>query len=184
MARPLAFSGNPGFRLFWGEAHNAPGATATGTKWAVADGETGAEPIGDADVLPDREHVGLCRGRPGDAAQRDGPAAVDAAFTVPANSRFTVPVAAPFPATTQDGSRTYGAVIESLPVGGQPPAQIVVERAMYSNANELFGPQVRICSRPGCDSRGDPMGVRIAALMWGLVVGILSSAGAQTANEP
>ena len=49
-----------------------------------------------------------------------------------ANSRFTVSGRGGVPGDAQDGNRTYGAVIESLSVSGQPPAQIVVERAMYS----------------------------------------------------
>jgi hypothetical protein len=58
-------------------------------------------------------------------------------FLLTANSRTNVPVGAPEanggfgPAAA---NRKFGAVVESLPVAGQTgPAQIVVERAMYSN---------------------------------------------------
>ena len=42
---PGASAGSALLPIFWGEAHNAPGATLTGTKWAVADGETGVPPV-------------------------------------------------------------------------------------------------------------------------------------------
>ena len=57
-------------------------------------------------------------------------------FTVPANSRLTVDVAASFP-ETMPGPATYGgygAAVESLVTAGNPAAQIVVERAMYSHS--------------------------------------------------
>jgi hypothetical protein len=56
---------------------------------------------------------------------------------LPANSRTNVAVGAPvefggFGAVVQN--RRFGAIVESLPVAGQSgPAQIIVERAMYSN---------------------------------------------------
>ncbi len=49
-------------------------------------------------------------------------------FTLSANSRTNVNVEAEFPASA---NRRYGAVIDSL---GGTPAQLVVERAMYSNS--------------------------------------------------
>ena len=49
-------------------------------------------------------------------------------FAISANSRFNVDVAAEFPDV---GGRRFGAIVESL---GASPAQIVVERAMYSSA--------------------------------------------------
>jgi hypothetical protein len=56
-----------------------------------------------------------------------------------ASSRTNVPVGAPTDAggfgTAVVGKR-FGAVIESLPeINGGVPPQVVVERAMYSNAN-------------------------------------------------
>jgi hypothetical protein len=50
------------------------------------------------------------------------------AFPLAANSRTNVNVEAEFPASS---NRRYGAIIDSL---GASPAQLVVERAMYSNA--------------------------------------------------
>jgi hypothetical protein len=55
---------------------------------------------------------------------------------VAARSRATVAVGAPttaggFGAVVQD--RRFGMLVESVSVGGSPPADIVVERAMYSS---------------------------------------------------
>ena len=52
-------------------------------------------------------------------------------YTIPANSRFTVGVHADFP----DVTGGYGCLVESL---GDVPAEIVVERAMYSDSNGVF----------------------------------------------
>ena len=53
-------------RPFWTEAHNSAGATATGTLWALAEGEVGRA-AERRDVRPDRQHVGGRRQRPGHA---------------------------------------------------------------------------------------------------------------------
>ena len=65
-------------------------------------------------------------------------------FTVPPNSRFNVPVGAEFPAATGKG---FGAVIESL---GASPVPIVVERAMYSDADGVVW-------AAGTDALGTPI---------------------------
>ena len=44
-------------RRHWSEAHNSPGATATGTRWALAEGEAGGAAA--RDLHADREHVGV-----------------------------------------------------------------------------------------------------------------------------
>jgi hypothetical protein len=67
----------------------------------------------------------------------EGGATLTQDVVLPPNSRTNIPVGAPttvggFGAAVAD--KRFGAVIESLPVDGQAgPAQIVVERAMYSN---------------------------------------------------
>ncbi len=117
----------------WFEAHNAPGATTTGTRWGVADGEVGVLPEDTATFLLVANTAGVAASvrvtllfETGAAASQD--------FTVPANARFTIPVVtseAPPSATymrVPRGTR-FSAVVESL--GGTP---IVVERAMYWNA--------------------------------------------------
>jgi hypothetical protein len=121
------------FPIIWGEAHNSPGATVTGTKWAVADGETGE--LGDtltyvmvANTSPYTADVSVT------VLGEHGQEPIVRRYTVAANSRFTVDMWTRFPETRQEGRRTFATVVESHPVGGQAPAQIVVERAMYSDA--------------------------------------------------
>jgi hypothetical protein len=121
----------------WYEAHNSAGATTTGTKWAVGDGEVGN--------LPDDTTTFLLIANTAGAAAPvritllfETGAAISQDFSVPANARFTVPVlpteAAPGPGHMRvpRGTR-FSAVVESL--GGTP---IVVERAMYWNAAGQF----------------------------------------------
>jgi hypothetical protein len=113
---------------FWHEAHNSPGATETGTLWALADGETGGPPVSTttyyliANTSPFAGTVKVS------LLFENGEPPAERTFTVPANARLTVSVPTDFPVSA---GRGYGALIESL---GPAPAQIVVERAMYSNA--------------------------------------------------
>jgi len=109
----------------WHEAHNSPGATMTGTRWALAEGEVGGARSAQTYIL-------VANTSPTTASVRvtllfeDGTNA-SKDFSIGANSRFSVPVAAEFPASA---NRRFGALVESL---GAVPAQIVVERAAYSN---------------------------------------------------
>jgi hypothetical protein len=117
----------PGDATTWFEAHNSPGATATGTRWAVADGELGG-PAGLETYLL----LANTSATPGSATvtlyfEDDGPP-VSGTVPLPPNSRVNVAVAVAF---TAAGGRRFGAIVEST---GNPAAQIVVERAMYSNA--------------------------------------------------
>jgi hypothetical protein len=119
----------------WTEAHNAAGATETGPRWGFADGEQGGARGHETYIL-------IANTSPYGGNARvtlyleDGPPLVQHVM-LPANSRTNVAVGA---ATATGGfgpgigGKRFGAVIESLPVTGQNgPAQIVVERAMYSN---------------------------------------------------
>ncbi len=110
----------------WYEAHNSPGATSTGTRWALADGEVGGADatqtyilIANTGATAGQVRVTLCF--------EDGSSAVRT-FDVAASSRFNVDVASAFSAAA---GRRFGAVVESL---GVSPAPIVVERAMYTSA--------------------------------------------------
>jgi Tol biopolymer transport system component len=111
----------------WYEAHNSAGATATGTKWAVADGEQGAG------AEATQTYLLIANTSPFAATLRvsvlleTGPPLIRE-YTVTANSRFNVPVGSDF--ALAPGTR-FGAIVESL---GTTPARIVVERAMYWNA--------------------------------------------------
>jgi len=126
------FRGGP-----WIEAHDAVGTTETGTMWAVADGEQGGSRSTDTYVLvantspfPGRVRVTLM-GEDGStpSTERD----------VSANSRTTfwmggTAVTADSPFGNTLAGKKFGAIVESLPMA-QGVAAIVVERAMYSNAN-------------------------------------------------
>ncbi len=101
----------------WFEAHNSAGSTVTGTKWGLGDGEVGFAPEETATFI-----------------------LVANTAAVAANSRFNVPVLpdevpeSPAHFRVPRGTR-FSAVIESL---GAAPAPIVVERAMYWNANGIL----------------------------------------------
>jgi hypothetical protein len=120
----------------WTEAHNAAGAIATGTKWAVADGEAGTLPDDTATFLLIANTSAFAGTVRVTLLFEAGPA-VSQDFPVAANSRFNVPIlTTDVPANAgymrvPRGTR-FSAVLESL---GGTPAQIVVERAMYWNAN-------------------------------------------------
>ncbi len=112
----------------WHEAHNSPGETSTGTKWAFAEGEVGGARNTETYVL-----IANTSAFAGTAKVtvmfEDGTPAVSRTFPLAANSRSNVVAAVDFPETA---GKKFGMVIESL---GSPAAQIVVERAMYSDAN-------------------------------------------------
>ncbi len=124
----------------WIEATGAAGTTETGITWAVADGEQGGARSTDTYVL-----VANTSPFPGlvsvTALGEDGstPSVVRA---VPANSRTTFhmansPMGADSPFGTQLTGKKFGALVESLSTV-QGTAQIVVERAMYSNAGVVW----------------------------------------------
>jgi hypothetical protein len=107
----------------WFEAHNSPGATTTGTRWAIADGLGGVETyllVANTSASPADVVITLMFA--------DGTSAQRTFGGIPAKSRFNVPVRDYFP---QAAGRLFGAVVESV---GPAPAQIVVERAVYWDA--------------------------------------------------
>jgi len=110
---------------YWTEAHNSAGATTTGTRWALAEGEVGGPQSAETYIL-----IANTSAFAGSARVRlhfeDG-AAQEQTFALPARSRTTVGVSAQFPGVN---NRRFGAIVESL---GGVPAQIVVERAMYTS---------------------------------------------------
>jgi hypothetical protein len=120
----------------WTEAHNAAGATTTGTKWAVGDGEVGNLPDDTVTFLL-VANTSASAGTVRVTLLFETGAAVSQDFSVPANARFNVPVvstdapASPAYMRVPRGTR-FSAIVESL---GGTPAQIVVERAMYWTAN-------------------------------------------------
>lgn len=110
----------------WHEAHNSPGATATGTTWALADGEVGGSRGVDTYVLV--ANTSSTAGQVRVTVLYENGTSAERTFAVAGNSRFNVDVRTEFPAAL--GTR-FGTIVESL---GETPAQIVVERAMYWNA--------------------------------------------------
>jgi hypothetical protein len=106
------------------EAHNSAGLTTTGRTWALAEGEVGGPSNVETYILIAN------RGEAGTATvtlrYEDG-TSDSRVFALPAGSRTNVAVAAEFPGAA---GRRFGAIVEAASVG----AEIVVERAMYSNA--------------------------------------------------
>ena len=116
----------PAYAPHWYEAHNSPGATATGTLWALAEGESGGPRGVETYVL-----IANTSSTAGEARVtvlfEDGTTTAQT-FPLLPSSRFNVAMSAMFPTTAE---RRYGVIVESI---GGTPAQIVVERAMYANA--------------------------------------------------
>ena len=128
-----------GSYLNWTDAHNSAGVTTTGTHWALAEGQNGGTLqyktfvlIANPSASPATVRLRLLR--------ENGRAVVtSAAFTVPANSRFTCYAGQPGAcqdafAQLQDGEM-FGVTVEST--NGTP---IVIERALYwDGGGEVFG---------------------------------------------
>ena len=109
----------------WREAHNSFAETQTGTRWAVAEGEQGGPRNAETYILiaNTSDFAGQARVR---LLFEDGTTA-ERIYGMVANSRTNAQIGADFP---EAAGKRFGAVIESL---GATPAQIVVERATYSN---------------------------------------------------
>jgi hypothetical protein len=114
----------------WYEAHNSPGETTTGTRWAMAEGESGGPSAKQTYILIANTSTFAGSARL-TLLFEDGTTA-ERIYNLAANSRLTVSTQSDFPAAAE---KRYGALIESL---GATPAQLVVERAMYSNANGVI----------------------------------------------
>jgi hypothetical protein len=110
------------------EAHNSPGATETGTRWGLADGEAGLGTDTYVLVANTSAFAGRIRMT---LLFEDGPPAAREFDLLP-NSRLTLFPPQHFP---EANGRRFGTVIESL---GDQPAQIVVERAMYTSSGGVF----------------------------------------------
>ena len=114
----------------WYEAHNSSGETVTGPRWAMAEGESGGADGAQTYVLLANTSAFAGAARvtllfeDGTTAMRD--------VALPANSRTNVDIQTSF---TAAANRRYGVLVESL---GATPAELVVERAMYTNANGVI----------------------------------------------
>ncbi len=110
---------------FWTEAHNSPGATVTGTRWGLAEGEVGGSLSAETYILVANTSTSAGQARV-TLYFEDGTSAVRTVALL-GRSRTNVAVSSDFP---EAAGRRFGALIESL---GVTPAQIVVERAMYTS---------------------------------------------------
>jgi glucose/arabinose dehydrogenase len=111
----------------WLEAHNSPGTTETGTVWAVAGGEMGGPNATTTFVLI--ANTSNFAGSARITVLREGGTPLVKVVDLPANSRNNVNIAE-YPEFAAVANSRFGVLIESL---GNTPAQIVVERATYSN---------------------------------------------------
>jgi autotransporter-associated beta strand protein len=114
----------------WYEGHASAGVTATGTRWALADGEAG----GAADT---QTYILLANTGSSAATVRvtlllEAGGTLQREFAIPANSRFNVNAGADFPNAM---NQRFGALVESV---GATPQPIVVERSMYTNAGGVI----------------------------------------------
>ncbi|MBL8142961.1 MAG: hypothetical protein JNM38_17710 [Acidobacteria bacterium] len=117
----------PGTAATWYEAHNSPGSTTSGYVWTVADGEVGGAASLETYVLI--ANVSATAGQAKVTLLFDDGTTAVKYVALPANSRNNVSVKDEF--ATAAGRR-FGVLVESI---GAPRAQIVVERAVYGNAN-------------------------------------------------
>ncbi len=113
----------------WHEAHNSPGETTTGTRWAMAEGELGGARETETYVLIANTSPVAGRIR-ATVLFEDGTAPIAREYDIAANARFNIAPAANefFPETR---GKRFGMIVESL---GGAPVEIVVERAMYTDA--------------------------------------------------
>jgi hypothetical protein len=110
---------------YWTEAHNSPGATATATRWAMAEGEVGGAQAAETYVLI--ANTSAFSGTARVTLYFEDGTSTNQTYTLLPRSRTNVAVSTQFPAAA---GRRFGAMVESL---GATPAQIVVERAMYTS---------------------------------------------------
>jgi hypothetical protein len=117
----------PGNYAQWREAHATAGSTRTGTAWALAEGEVGGAQgratyvlVANTSTFAGSARVSLMF-EDGSRAERT--------YSFGARGRLSVDVATDFP---QSAGRRFSTLVESL---GTTPAQVVVERAMYWDAN-------------------------------------------------
>jgi hypothetical protein len=111
----------------WTEASNSPGATETGTLWAVAGGEEGGTfgaqtyvLVANTSSFAGTAHVTVLQ-------ENGTPLVKDLAL--PPNSRTNIAIGATSEFAPAIGTR-FGVLVQST---GTTPAQIVVERSTYSN---------------------------------------------------
>jgi glucose/arabinose dehydrogenase len=111
----------------WLEAHNSPGTTETGTVWAIAGGEMGGPNATQTFVLI--ANTSTFAGSARVTVLREGGTPLVKVVDLLPDSRNNVNIGE-YPEFAAVANSRFGVLIESL---GATPAQIVVERATYSN---------------------------------------------------
>lgn len=118
----------PGDASTWGESHTEAGATATATKWAVADAVAGTAASTSTFLL--LSNPGAIAGRARVTLYNTtGTVAGIAEYALPPTSRTTAWLVQDFPMISNG---LFSAIVESLPVQTEPAVAISVERASYS----------------------------------------------------
>ena len=112
------------------EAHTTNAVLATGTSWALADGEVAVTNWSLTYILIANTSATAGSARV-QVLLEDG-TTLTSTFALPARSRVTIPVAEAFPGAL---FKRFSAIIDSL---GSSPAQIVVEHSMYSNSGDVI----------------------------------------------
>lgn len=123
--RAMWWAGDP---TRWVEGHDTAGATASGDRWALAEGEVGGAPfftdtyilVANLSTTPGTVRVTLLF--------EDGTAPVSRDIDVSGSSRLDVSVRDDFPEAV---GKRFGAIVESV---GATSLQLVVERAMYDTS--------------------------------------------------
>jgi glucose/arabinose dehydrogenase len=112
----------------WYEAHNAFGVTAAGLRWGLAEGQAGRLESASSYILLANNGNTAATVTIDFIREVENP--LRKTFTVPANTRFSVSTG-PGTAVPELNEERFGAVVTST-------APIVVERALYWNANTEF----------------------------------------------
>lgn len=114
----------------WLEAHNSAGATETGTAWAVAGGEMGGTSQAQTYVLV--ANTSLFNGTARVTVMRESGTPLVLEMPLPADSRTNIAIG-DFPEFAAVANGRFGVLVESLGNTPSTTAQIVVERATYTN---------------------------------------------------
>lgn len=131
---------------FWTEAHNSSGATATATRWVLADGDSGGTRaaqtfllIANTSATPGRVRITRLLDSP--SALPPGQTNYSETLDLLPNSRTTIALHQTF------GTGSFGVVVESIDT--TPLAELVVERAMYWNAGgEIWAAGTNLLATP------------------------------------
>ena len=114
----------------WREAHASAGATAAGRRWGIANGEVGGPNGIETYVLI--ANTSAVAGQVNVSIILEDGRWLGRIYTVPASSRFNVPVGQDFPDVV---GRRFSVLVEA---GDLIPVDLVVESAMYWNANGIL----------------------------------------------